>query len=52
MCLHVVVEVVVAPVVLRICSMVAFRGLKVLDEARKFVFLQVGAMCTRVVLVL
>ena len=46
------VEVDVAPVELRICSMVASRGLKVLDEARRSEFLQVGEMCSRVVLVL
>ena len=48
----VVLVVVVVPVEWRICSMVALRGLKVLDEARTFVFLQVDVMCTPMVLVL
>ena len=52
MCLCVVVEVVVALVELRICNMVALRGLKVLDEAQRFEFLQVDVMYTQVVLVL
>lgn len=50
--LSVVVEVVVVLVELRICNMVALRGLKVLDEARKSEFLQVNVIRTRVVLVL
>ena len=48
----VVFVVVVVPVEWHICSMVALRGLKVLGEARKFVFLQVDVMCTPMVLVL
>ena len=52
MYLFVVVEVVVALVALRICSMVALRGLKVLDEARRSEFLQVNVIRIRVVLVL
>ena len=48
----VVLVVVVVPVEWHTCSMVALRGLKVLDEARTFVFLQVDVMCTPMVLVL
>ena len=48
----VVLVVVVVPVEWRICSMVALRGLKVLGEARKSVFLQEDVMCTPTVLVL
>ena len=51
-CPSVVVVVVVVPVEWHICSMVALRGLKVLGEARKSVFLQEGVMCTPMVQVL
>jgi hypothetical protein len=48
----VVFVVVAVPVEWHTCSMVALRGLKGLDEARKFVFLQVSVMCIPMVLVL
>ena len=50
--LRVVGVVVVVPVELRTCSKVALRGLRVLGEARMFVFPRAGVMCIRVVQVL